>query len=74
MGINKRMYYDMYCDGCGRSLADDSECSFEDTDCLRDVAIESDWHEIDDKWYCPDCCHIDDETDEYVPNKVDIKV
>lgn len=31
--------------------------------------MESEWAEIGDKQYCPDCYEFDDELDEYVPKK-----
>lgn len=31
--------------------------------------MESEWVEIGDKHYCPDCYEFDDELDEYVPKK-----
>lgn len=32
-------------------------------------AMESEWVEIGDKHYCPDCYEFDDELDEYVHKK-----
>ena len=69
MGINKRLYYDMYCDGCGKNLADTFGHACDDVDDIRVAAIKSGWAEINGKWYCPYCYHLDDENDEYVPNK-----
>ena len=38
----------------------------------KEQAMESEWAEIGDKHYCPDCYEFDDELDEYVPkNKGD---
>ena len=31
--------------------------------------MESEWVEIGDKHYCPDCYEFDDELDKYVPKK-----
>lgn len=31
--------------------------------------MESEWAEIGDKHYCPECYEFDDELDEYVPKK-----
>ena len=36
---------------------------------LQKKAMESEWVEIGDKHYCPDCYEFDDELDEYVPKK-----
>ena len=36
---------------------------------LKEQAMESEWAEIGDKNYCPDCYEFDDELDEYVPKK-----
>lgn len=35
----------------------------------KEQAMESEWVEIGDKHYCPDCYEFDDELDEYVPKK-----
>jgi hypothetical protein len=35
----------------------------------KEQAMESEWAEIGDKHYCPDCYEFDDELDEYVPKK-----
>ena len=35
----------------------------------KEQAMESEWAEIGDKNYCPDCYEFDDELDEYVPKK-----
>lgn len=35
----------------------------------KEQAMESEWIEIGDKHYCPDCYELDDELDEYVPKK-----
>ena len=34
---------------------------------------KSEWAEIGDKHYCTDCYEFDDELDEYVPKKKEIK-
>ena len=35
----------------------------------KEQAMESEWIEIGDKHYCPDCYELDDELDEYVSKK-----
>ena len=39
----------------------------------KEQAIESEWADIGDKHYCPDCYEFNDELDEYVPKKKEIK-
>ena len=35
----------------------------------KEQAMESEWAEIGDKHYCPDCYEFDEKLDEYVPKK-----
>ena len=35
----------------------------------KEQAMESEWVEIGEKHYCPDCNEFDDELDKYVPKK-----
>ena len=47
----------LYCGECDNFLYEDTE--------------QSEWRRIGDKYYCPDCYELDEETDEYVPKKGD---
>ena len=67
--IKEMTYYDIICDRCGKSLAEESEMCYPDTNSALMVAEQSGWQEIGDKHYCPDCYELDEETDIYVPKK-----
>lgn len=55
------------CDGCGDRFHNENDyVGYIDCD-IWDEAESSDWHEIDGKHYCPNCCEYDEEKDEYVP-------
>ena len=69
--IKEVTYYDIICDRCGKSLAEESEMCYPDTNSALMVAEQSGWQEIGDKHYCPDCYELDEETDEYIPKKGD---
>lgn len=43
--------------------------AWDDKQLTISYALESEWKEIGDKHYCPDCYEFDDELDEYVPKK-----
>lgn len=43
--------------------------AWDDKQLTISYALESEWEEIGDKHYCPDCYEFDDELDEYVPKK-----
>lgn len=67
--IKKVTYYDIICDSCGKSLTEESETCYPDTDSCLLVARQSGWKGIDNKHYCPDCYLLDEKTDEYVPKQ-----
>lgn len=48
---------------------DDGIIAWGDECTAKEQAMESEWAEIGDKHYCPDCYEFDDELDEYVPKK-----
>ena len=70
MGVFEERCFGCICDRCGEHY----EASitgfsiFCNEEQLREGLDEDGWHEIDGKWYCPDCHHMDDESEEYVPN------
>lgn len=62
--------YSVICDRCGKTFGeDDGIIAWVDECTTREQAMESEWIEIGDKQYCPDCYEFDDELDEYVPKK-----
>ena len=67
--IKQVIYYDIICDRCGKSFSEESEMCYTDKDSALMVAEQSEWIDINDKHYCPDCYELDEVTDEYVPNK-----
>ena len=62
-------YYDIICDRCGKSLTEESETCYPDTESAEMVAKNSEWMMIGDKHYCADCYELDEKTDEYVPKE-----
>ena len=69
--IKEYTCYDIICDRCGKSLINESETCYPDTNSALMVAEQSEWLEIGSKHYCPDCYELDEVTDEYVPKKGD---
>ena len=63
--------YSVVCDRCGKPFIDEFNgiVAWLDEGTAKEQAMESEWAEIDDKHYCPDCYEFDDELDEYVPKK-----
>ena len=62
--------YSVICDRCGKIYGeDDGIIAWLDEGTAKEQAMESEWAEIGDKHYCPDCYEFDDELDEYVPKK-----
>ena len=65
--IKEVTYYEIICDRCGKSLTQESEMCYPDTESAEMVAIDNEWKKIGGKHYCADCYELDDKTDEYVP-------
>ena len=66
--------YSVVCDRCGKPFVDEFNgiVAWLDEGTAKEQAMESEWVEICDKHYCPDCYEFDDELDEYIPkNKGD---
>ena len=61
--------YSVVCDRCGKIFETDGCIAWLDEGTAKEQAIESEWVEICDKHYCPDCYEFDDELDKYVPKK-----
>lgn len=63
--------YSVICDRCGKSFIDEFNgiVAWLDEGTAKEQAMESEWAEIGDKHYCPDCYEFDDELDEYIPKK-----
>lgn len=63
--------YSVVCDRCGKTFIEEFNgiAAWLDEGTAKEQAMESEWAEIGDKHYCPDCYEFDDELDEYVPKK-----
>lgn len=64
--------YSVVCDRCGKPFIDEFNgiVAWLDEGTAKEQAMESEWAEIGDKHYCPDCYEFDDELDEYVPKMI----
>ena len=51
--IEEVTYYDIICDRCGKSLTEESNICYPDTNSALMVAEQSEWREIGGKHYCP---------------------
>ena len=67
--IEEVTYYDIICDRCGKSLTEESNVCYPDTNSASMVAEQSEWQKIGGKDYCPDCYELSDVTDRYVQKK-----
>ncbi len=64
--------YSVVCDRCGKTFIDEFNgiVAWLDEGTAKEQAMESEWIEIGNKHYCPDCYEFDDELDEYVPKMI----
>lgn len=63
--------YSVVCDRCGKTFGEDDDIiAWTDICTAREQAMESEWVEIGDNHYCPDCYDFDDELYEYVPKMI----
>jgi len=63
--------YSVICDRCGKTYGeDDGVIAWVDECTAKEQAMESEWAEIGDKHYCPDCYEFNDELDECVPKMI----
>lgn len=68
--IKEVTMYSVVCDRCGKTYGvDDGIDCWVDICTAREQAMESEWIEIGEKHYCPDCYEFNEELDEYVPKK-----
>lgn len=58
--------YSVVCDRCGKTFIEEFNgiVAWLDEGTAKEQAMESEWAEIGDKHYCPDCYEYDDELDE----------
>lgn len=62
--------YSVVCDRCGKQFVADDFAAWTDICTAREQAMESEWAEIGDKHFCPDCYEFDDELDECIPKMI----
>ena len=59
--------YSVVCNRCGKTFCkDDTTITGADKKSVRGYALESEWQEIGDKHYCPNCCKLTDILSPYV--------
>ena len=63
--------YSVVCDRCGKPFIDEFNgiAAWLDEGTAKEQAMESEWAEIGDKHYCPDCYEFDEELDDFIPKK-----
>ena len=63
--------YSIVCDRCGEQVIEECRGSGAGLNegTAKEQAMESEWVEIGDKHYCPDCYEFNDELDKYIPKK-----
>jgi hypothetical protein len=67
--IQEVKMYTVLCDNCKKSADDDTDYScWNDTNAAREVAMNDNWINEDDKDYCPDCYSYDDEDNLIIGN------
>jgi len=59
--IKEIAVYTIICDCCGKNSSDESGyCGWNNIEHAWDCAVEDNWAKNEDKHYCPDCYHYDD--------------
>ena len=63
--------YSVICDRCGKQFIDEFNgvIAWLNEGTAKEQVMESEWVEIGDKYYCPDCYEFNDELDENDPKK-----
>ena len=56
--IKQVTMYSVVCDRCGNIFETDLCIAWTDKQSAIYYALESEWKEIGDKHYCPDCCKL----------------
>lgn len=62
--IITEVFYGIKCNRCGELYEDGEHSFWSDESSAMENAGESDWQEVKGKHYCPNCCEVDEETDE----------
>ena len=73
--IKQVKMYSVICNRCGKAFVDEFNgiVAWVDEGTAKEQAMESEWAEIGDKHYCPDCYEFDEELDKVVPKKEGVK-
>ena len=61
--------YSAICDRCGKTFETDGCIAWTDKQSSIYYALASEWKEIGDNHYCPDCYEFNDVLNVYVPKK-----
>lgn len=61
--------YSVVCDRCGKTFVSNGGFAWDDKQLTISYALASEWKEIGDKHYCPDCYEFNDTLNVYVPKK-----
>ena len=69
--IKQVTMHSVVCDRCGKQFVDDFNgiVAWLDEGTAKEQAMESEWIELLDNHYCPECYEFDAELDEYVHKK-----
>ena len=62
--IITEVFYGIKCDRCGEIFEDGEHSFWSDESSAIENACESDWKEVNGKYYCTNCCEVNEETDE----------
>jgi len=62
--IITEVFYGIKCDRCGEIFEDGEHSFWSDESSAIENACDSDWKEVNGKYYCTNCCEVNDETDE----------
>lgn len=66
--IKEVTMYTVICDRCGKDACEGQEYScWEDEFAAREMCCHDDWHEINDKDYCPACVTWNADESELIP-------
>lgn len=67
MSIREVTMFTLDCDGCGQNADEGTDyAGWSDRETAVEMAREGfGFHEIDGKFYCPECVVLDEETDEW---------
>jgi len=69
--IKEVKMYTIVCDNCGKDVCEGDEFSgWNDKSYVEDIRDNADWVKIDDKHYCTDCHHYDDNDELVIENNL----